>query len=126
MASNRDEDKILGMIDAQKRAQERHEERVKNRDRDQSEETKEADGSVSLTPGGSGDFMNFFRKCTVTLASPINCTRPSTPTTNNETKPRDPAAIFLDSPQHGMTTEQRQAFRDIVMAAQLKAQQTKD
>lgn len=39
---------------------------------------KEADGSVSLTPGGSGDFMNFFRKCTVTLASPINCTRPST------------------------------------------------
>ena len=38
---------------------------------------------------------------------------PSTPTTNNETKPRDPAAIFLDSPHHGMTTEQRQAFRDI-------------
>ena len=39
---------------------------------------KEADGSVSLTPGGSGDFMNFFRKCKVSLATPINCTRPST------------------------------------------------
>ena len=37
-----------------------------------------------------------------------------------------PSGDLLDSPQHGMTTEQRQAFRDIVMAAQLKAQQTKD
>lgn len=36
--------------------------------------TKEADGSVSLTPDGSGDFMNFFRKAAVTLAEPKNAT----------------------------------------------------
>lgn len=46
MASNRDEDKILGMIDAQKRAKDRHEERVKNRDRDESEEKVDAEGNV--------------------------------------------------------------------------------
>lgn len=33
---------------------------------------KEADGSVSLTPGGTGDFNNFFRKATVKLAAPMN------------------------------------------------------
>lgn len=33
---------------------------------------KEADGSVSLTPGVTGDFKNFFRKATVKLAAPMN------------------------------------------------------
>lgn len=33
---------------------------------------KEADGSVTLTPSGSGDFLNFFRKATVTPANPVN------------------------------------------------------
>ena len=31
---------------------------------------KESDGTVSLTPGGKGDFLNFFRKATVTLGEP--------------------------------------------------------
>ena len=35
---------------------------------------KESDGSVSLTPAGSGDFLNFFRKATVTLTAPVNMT----------------------------------------------------
>lgn len=34
--------------------------------------SKEADGSVTLTPSGSGDFLNFFRKATVTPANPVN------------------------------------------------------
>lgn len=33
---------------------------------------KESDGTVSLTPGGKGDFLNFFRKATVTLGEPKN------------------------------------------------------
>lgn len=33
---------------------------------------KESDGTVSLTPGGKGDFLNFFRKATVTLGKPKN------------------------------------------------------
>lgn len=33
---------------------------------------KESDGTVSLTPGGKGDFLNFFRKATVTLDKPKN------------------------------------------------------
>ncbi len=35
---------------------------------------KESDGSVSLTPGGTGDFLNFFRKATVSFTAPINTT----------------------------------------------------
>ena len=35
---------------------------------------KESDGSISVTPSGSGDFNNFFRKATVTLTSPVNMT----------------------------------------------------
>ncbi len=37
--------------------------------------TKESDGSVKLTPSGKGDFSNFFRECTVTLAEPMNITK---------------------------------------------------
>lgn len=33
---------------------------------------KESDGTVLLTPGGKGDFLNFFRKATVTLGEPKN------------------------------------------------------
>lgn len=40
--------------------------------------TKEADGSVKLTPSGEGDFNNFFREATLTLTAPINTTKPST------------------------------------------------
>ncbi len=36
--------------------------------------TEEADGSVKLTPGKTGDFANFFRECTVTLSEPKNTT----------------------------------------------------
>ena len=39
--------------------------------------TKEADGSVKLSPAGNGDFANFFREATVTLGAPINQTKPS-------------------------------------------------
>lgn len=39
--------------------------------------TKESDGSVTLTPSGSGDFANFFRKATVTLSEPKNPTSKS-------------------------------------------------
>lgn len=39
--------------------------------------TKEADGSVKLTPGGTGDFTKFFRTAVVTLGEPINQTKPS-------------------------------------------------
>ncbi len=35
---------------------------------------KESDGSVTVTPGGNGDFNNFFRKATVTLTEPTNTT----------------------------------------------------
>lgn len=35
---------------------------------------KEADGSISLTPGGTGDFLNFFRKAEITLCEPVNTT----------------------------------------------------
>lgn len=38
---------------------------------------KESDGSVSVTPAGSGDFMNFFRKATVSLCAPKNATASS-------------------------------------------------
>lgn len=34
--------------------------------------SKEADGSISLTPGGTGDFNNFFRKATINIAEPKN------------------------------------------------------
>ncbi len=33
---------------------------------------KNADGTVTLTPGGKGDFLNFFRTATVSLTSPVN------------------------------------------------------
>jgi len=46
VAANRDEDKLLGTIDAQKRAQERYDERIKNRDRDESTEEILADGGI--------------------------------------------------------------------------------
>jgi len=36
--------------------------------------TKESDGTVNVTPGGNGDFNNFFRKATVTLSEPKNTT----------------------------------------------------
>lgn len=39
--------------------------------------TKEDDGSVKLTPGGTGDFTKFFRTAVVTLGEPINQTKPS-------------------------------------------------
>lgn len=39
--------------------------------------TKEDDGSVKLTPGGTGDFTKFFRTAIVTLGEPINQTKPS-------------------------------------------------
>lgn len=39
--------------------------------------TKEDDGSVKLTPGGTGDFKKFFRTAVVTLGEPINQTKPS-------------------------------------------------
>lgn len=39
--------------------------------------TKEDDGSVKLTPGGTGDFTKFFRTAIVTLGAPINQTKPS-------------------------------------------------
>lgn len=39
--------------------------------------TKEADGSVKLTPGGTGDFTKFFRTAIVTLGAPVNQTKPS-------------------------------------------------
>ena len=39
--------------------------------------TKEDDGSVKLTPGGTGDFTKFFRTAFVTLGEPINQTKPS-------------------------------------------------
>lgn len=35
---------------------------------------KESDGSVTVTPGGNGDFSNFFRKATVSLSEPKNIT----------------------------------------------------
>lgn len=34
--------------------------------------TKNADGSVSLKPSESGDFANYFRECTISLATPKN------------------------------------------------------
>lgn len=39
--------------------------------------TKEDDGSVKLTPGGTGDFTKFFRTAIVTLGEPVNQTKPS-------------------------------------------------
>lgn len=39
--------------------------------------TKEDDGSVKLTPGGTGDFTKFFRTAIVTLGAPVNQTKPS-------------------------------------------------
>lgn len=36
--------------------------------------SKESDGSVTVTPGGNGDFNNFFRKATVSLTEPKNIT----------------------------------------------------
>lgn len=39
--------------------------------------TKEDDGSVKLTPGGTGDFTKFFRTAIVTLGEPINQTKSS-------------------------------------------------
>ncbi len=36
--------------------------------------TEQADGSVKLTPGKTGDFANFFRECTVTVTEPKNMT----------------------------------------------------
>ena len=39
--------------------------------------TKEDDGSVKLTPGGTGDFTKFFRTAVVTLGEPTNQTKPS-------------------------------------------------
>lgn len=35
---------------------------------------KETDGSVSVAPGGTGDFLNFFRKAKITLCTPVNTT----------------------------------------------------
>ena len=34
--------------------------------------SKEADGSITLTPGGTGYFNNFFRKATINIAEPKN------------------------------------------------------
>ena len=39
--------------------------------------TKEDDGSIKLTPGGTGDFTKFFRTAIVTLGEPVNQTKPS-------------------------------------------------
>lgn len=39
--------------------------------------TKEDDGSVKLTPGGTGDFTKFFRTAIVNLGEPVNQTKPS-------------------------------------------------
>ena len=42
----------------------------------------EETGVVTLTPGGTGDFLNFFRTATVSLATPINYTAEGVPQGN--------------------------------------------
>jgi septum formation inhibitor-activating ATPase MinD len=47
MASNRDEDRMIGIVESRIRAKQNHEEKVRLRDRDQSSERRDADGSVT-------------------------------------------------------------------------------